>query len=40
MLGHKTRKGEAALRAASPFRVLIYLNTSGDSYIVVPNIKK
>jgi hypothetical protein len=32
MLGHKTRKVDAALRTASTFRVLVCLNTSGDSY--------
>ncbi len=32
MLGHKTRKTEAARSAASVFRALVCLNTSGDRY--------
>jgi len=32
LLGHKTPKREAALRAASLFGVLICPDTSGDSY--------
>ncbi len=34
MLGHKTRKVDAAQSAASTFRVLVCLNTSGDSYTI------
>jgi hypothetical protein len=32
MLGHKTQKVDAALRAASTFWVLVCLNINGDSY--------